>query len=75
MRRCAAVFYTELYGKEQCDEECVQELLEGLPKLTGIEQTELDKGRSLEELTIAVNLLTSGRSPGIDGLSIDFFKL
>jgi len=74
MRRCAALFYTELYGKEQCDEECVQELLEGLPKLSGFEQTELDKELSLEELTIAVNQLTSGRSPGIDGLSIDFFK-
>lgn len=74
MRRCATAFYTKLYGKEQCDQECVQELLKDLPKLSGAEQNELDKEISLEELTIAVNQLTSGRSPGIDGLSIDFYK-
>ncbi len=67
-------FYTKLYDKEQCDERCVQDILEDLPQLCEVEQAELDKEISLEELTIAVNQLASGRAPGIDGLTIDFYK-
>lgn len=53
---------------------CREELLEGLPQLSLEEKAALDCELTLEELTVAVNQLASGRAPGIDGLSTDFFK-
>lgn len=72
--RCAMYYYTKLYDKEQCVDQCVQDLLESLPQLCESEKVELDKEISLEELTTAVDQLASGHGPGLDGLTIDFYK-
>lgn len=54
--------------------ECREELLEGLPQLTLEEKATLALEMTLEELTVVVNQLVSGRAPRINGLSTDFFK-
>lgn len=75
MRKCAMDFYAEPFGMEHCSIDCREELLEGLPQLTLEEKATLNRELTLEELTAAVNQLASGRAPGIDGLSANFFKL
>ncbi|XP_058241185.1 dorsal-ventral patterning tolloid-like protein 1 isoform X2 [Hemibagrus wyckioides] len=74
MRRFAMDFYAGLYSKELCDELSVQELIKDLPQLSSTEQTELEIGLNLEELTVAVNQLACGRAPGVDGLTTEFYK-
>lgn len=76
IRNHAVKFYAEFYlfRAEQCSMSCREELLEGLPQLRKEEKTLLDRELSLGELTAAVEQLTPGKAPGIDGLSIDFFK-
>ena len=74
MRKHAVEYYTGLFAAEDCDEHCATELLEGLPQLSPQEREVLDRDLSLEELTTAVEQMASGRSPGLDGLPIDFFK-
>ena len=74
MRSHAMNFYADLFRAEPCSMECREDLLEGLPQLSSAEKASLDRELSLEELTDAVNQMSSGRAPGIDGLSTDFFK-
>ena len=74
MRNHAVDFYTELYRAGECDAQCAAELLQELPELSQAERTILDRDFSLEELRKAVEELTTGRAPGIDGLSADFYK-
>lgn len=74
MRKHAMAFYETLFGAEPCDMECRKELLEGLPQLSQEERERLDSELTLEELGAAVNQITFGRAPGIDGFSTDFFK-
>ena len=74
MRSHAINFYTNLFGAEHCDDACVVELLEELPCLSSAEKESLDTELSYEELTAAMGQLNSGRAPGIDGLTTDFFK-
>uniref|UniRef100_A0A3Q3ERM5 Reverse transcriptase domain-containing protein n=1 Tax=Labrus bergylta TaxID=56723 RepID=A0A3Q3ERM5_9LABR len=70
----AMQFYEDLFGAESCSQECRRELLEGLPQLSVEERSLLEGELSLEELTAAVTQMATGRAPGIDGLSTDFFK-
>ncbi|KAF7642537.1 hypothetical protein LDENG_00256290 [Lucifuga dentata] len=74
MRKCAVDFYTNLFSADCCKPECVAELLEGLPQLSPAEKAGLDRGLSMEELTTAVGQMASGRAPGLDGLTADFYK-
>ena len=74
IRTHAMDFYADPFGTEQCSMECREELGEGLPQLIPGEKAALDSELTLEELTVAVNQMASGRAPGIDGLSTDFYK-
>ena len=74
MRRWAVRFYTELYAAEGSDPQCTAELLQHLPSLSEEQRDTLDSGFTLEEVVKAVQQLSSGRAPGIDGLPSDFYK-
>ena len=74
MRSHAVSFYSDLFRAEECDSDCAAELLEGLPQLSPEEKTSLDRELSFDELTEAVGQMASGKAPGLDGLTIDFFK-
>uniref|UniRef100_A0A8D3BRM1 Reverse transcriptase domain-containing protein n=1 Tax=Scophthalmus maximus TaxID=52904 RepID=A0A8D3BRM1_SCOMX len=73
MRSHAVGFYANLFGAEECSKECREELLDGLPQLNQGEKAAL-ADLTMEELTTAVHQMSSGKAPGIDGLSSDFFK-
>ncbi|KAK2904012.1 hypothetical protein Q8A73_010669 [Channa argus] len=74
MRRHAVDFYSDLFSAEDCNMEHREKLLDGLPQLAQEERAALDSPLTLEELTDVVNQMATGRAPGIDGLSSDFFK-
>lgn len=70
----ALSFYEDLYHSESCDDTATDELLCDLSKLTEEERSELDRPLSFGEISQAVQDLSSGKSPGLDGLTAEFFK-
>jgi len=74
MRGIAVEFYSELYAVENTEEQCRNELLQDLPKITQGNRLSLETELNFEELTTAVMGLSSGRAPGLDGLPADFYK-
>ena len=67
-------FYEDLYRAEVCDVSAGEELLQDLPQLGEEEALRLEQPLSYSELTQAVQQQNSGRSPGLDGLSGEFYK-
>lgn len=74
MRKMAMDFYADLYGNTDCDSENMAKLLQGLPKLQPGDKKKLDTMINLNELSEAVQQLSTGRAPGIDGLPAEFYK-
>ncbi|KAK3544620.1 hypothetical protein QTP86_018464, partial [Hemibagrus guttatus] len=72
IRKQTVSFYSKLYRSEL---EAVQEVEEDFVRnLTEELARELDRELILEELEVALNSMQNGRSPGIDGLPVEFFK-
>ena len=67
-------FYSSLFSAGNCNSDCVAEILEGLPTLDEAQSMSMESTISLEEMTVAVQQLSCGRSPGIDGLPSEFYK-
>ncbi len=57
-----------------CDDTATDELLCDLSKLTEEERNVLDGPLTFGEISQAVQEMCSGKSPGLDGLSTEFFK-
>lgn len=74
MRRLAVNFYSDLYASEPSNEECRRLLLEDLPVLTPELKLLLEADITFEEVTAAVMGLSTGRTPGLDGLPAEFYK-
>lgn len=67
-------FYTDLFRADSCDVDSAAELHQGFPQLGPGDQEALGLDITLDELTAAVSQMASGKAPGIDVLSSDFFK-
>lgn len=74
MRKMAMEFYEDVFSAADCSQSAVEEMHRGLPTLNAVQAEQLDSDITLEEITIAVQQLSLGRSPGIDGLSSEFYK-
>lgn len=74
MRRLAVDFYSDLFAAEAIDEQSKDELLQDLPVLTSKQKKLLETDLTFEEVTAAVKGLSSGKVPGLDGLSAEFYK-
>lgn len=68
------IFYSNLYAADNSDEHCRNQLLQDLPVLTLEHKQCLDTELTFEEITAAVMGLSSGRTPGLDGLPAEFYK-
>lgn len=66
-------FYTDQFWPDSCVVDFAVELLHGLSKLGPEDQNFLGQNLSLDEPTVAVSKMLSGKAPGIDGLPSDFF--
>ena len=74
VRRRTRAFYADLYGAGDRDPESAQELLQDLPKLRADQREALEVELSLQELTVAVQQMSVGKSPGLDGLPAEFYR-
>ena len=68
-------FYKELFCADTCDENTQNEFLcDAIPRLTEEESTLCEGELTEEELQKAVISLENDKSPGIDGLTANFYK-
>lgn len=74
MRRLAVDFYVDLYAKVCTGNFVADELFNNLPVQDEANVKNLDSDLTFEEVTKAVNQLSSGRAPRIDGLPAEFYK-
>lgn len=69
MCRIAVDFYSQLYVADDTEDESQNELSHNLPCLTFEHKESFDSGLTFEEISDAVMGFSSGRTPGLDGLS------
>lgn len=74
IRKRAVEFYKELYSSELLHRPNTNVFIEDLPQVTEEANSDLCREITLEELEKALQGMECGRAPGIDGLSIDFYK-
>lgn len=70
-------FYSKLYKKKFQSDECdafMNSVKENVTKLTDEDKFLLERDVTLTEIETALKQMKNGKSPGIDGLSIEFFK-
>ena len=73
--RISTQFYKDLYTTDKVNEKAQNQLLKNVTtKLSKEAKTTLDKPFSEEEVYKAIMNLPSGKSPGIDGFPIEFYK-
>ena len=67
-------FYSKLYSKQSTNTQCQNQLLLNLTRKLNSEQSQdLEKPYSKEELFRALLRMKRGKSPGIDGLPMEFY--
>ena len=73
--RISTEFYKKLYKTEKVNEKIQEKLLRNVKtKLSKEKQTELDKPFTDKEIERAIEKLPNGKSPGLDGFPIEFYK-
>ena len=67
-------FYQELFTATDIDLDCQHSLLQSMPsRLSDSERVSCEGAVSLPELIASVNSLSAGKTPGPDGLTLEFF--
>ncbi len=74
IQKIAVSFYEELNKSELLHEKADNVFLENLPQLSEEANGELGKALTLKELEKALQSMECGKAPGLDGLSVDFYK-
>ncbi|XDV54613.1 hypothetical protein PO909_022862 [Leuciscus waleckii] len=75
IRSCAVEFFSDLYKSELREWGAdAESFLEGLPKVDEESNNELQQTLSVQELYAAMMSMENGKSPGIDGLPVEFYK-
>ena len=68
-------FYKKLYTTEKVNKNIQERLLNNIKtKLSKEKQISLDKPFTEKEIEEAINNLPEGKSPGLDGFPIEFYK-
>ena len=75
MKNILISFYSNLFGKEELDLQIQDDLLKNVTKALNSQSSTMCNGYlTLEELTNALNSLPSRKSPGSDGLTLEFYR-
>ncbi|XP_040928666.1 transposon TX1 uncharacterized 149 kDa protein [Betta splendens] len=75
IRRRAVEFYRDLFQSEYTeDEEGIDFFCGALPQVSEETNDVLDMDISLQELSTALQGIKGGRAPGLDGLTVEFYK-
>ena len=73
--RIATNFYKDLYTPNRVNEKIQEKLLRNVKsKLSKEAKIDLDKEMTEEEVRNAINKMPSGKSPGLDGFPVEFYK-
>ena len=73
--RISTEFYRKLYSTEKVNNRIQERLLSNIKtKLSEEKRTNLDKPFTEKEIETAINNLPKGKSPGLDGFPIEFYK-
>jgi len=67
-------FYEHLYSSANCDTTFNHMFLEGLPQITKDSIQHLNSEITLTEISEIVSNMKTGKSPGTDGLTVDFYQ-
>jgi exonuclease III len=67
-------YFETLYSERPVQEIDLQEYSQTLPKLTDMEADQLEGLITLAEASNALKNMTNGKSPGSDGITVDFLK-
>jgi exonuclease III len=67
-------YFENLYSERLVPEIDLREFSHTLPKLTDMEAEQLEGLITLEEASSALKNMTNGKSPGSDGITVDFLK-
>ncbi|KAJ1169370.1 hypothetical protein NDU88_001263 [Pleurodeles waltl] len=74
IRKAVTDFYGDLYSEKRSDGDQAERFLAGIPRKVSTPAREvLNAPLTLEELHIAVKSFKSGKTPGSDGLPIEFY--
>ena len=68
-------FYKSLYSRAPTDENALNTLLDDVKTLDSSVSEDLDCPPSMEELDLAVGQLSKNKSPGLDGLTSEFYQV
>ncbi|KAJ3601544.1 hypothetical protein NHX12_032512 [Muraenolepis orangiensis] len=75
IRRRAVSFYSTLYTSEYEEGETLSEgFCNGLPQVSEEANSQLEGPLTIQELQTALQGMQGRRAPGIDGLSVEFYK-
>lgn len=75
IRQRAVDFYSELYRSEYTkNEELLDGFCAGLPQISEETNSQLNGALTLQELTVALQSMQGQKAPGIDGLTVEFYK-
>ncbi|KAJ3587711.1 hypothetical protein NHX12_011308, partial [Muraenolepis orangiensis] len=75
IRRRAVSFYSTLYASEYEEGETLSEgFWNGLPQVSEEANSQLEGPLTIQELQTALQGMQGRRAPGIDGLSVEFYK-
>ena len=74
IKTCIHSFYQNLYANVDVDVNAQDSLLEDIPSLDPSDVQACDEPISMEELEQAVKQLNTNKTPGLDGLTPEFFK-
>ncbi|TWW61078.1 Transposon TX1 uncharacterized 149 kDa protein ORF 2 [Takifugu flavidus] len=75
IRKRAVEFFSSLYESEYCrDDGLFDEFCEDLPRVSEETNSRLDRPLQLDELQAALLSMKGRKSPGVDGLTVEFFK-
>lgn len=67
-------FYSKLYSAEQIDPQIQNEFMSNVPvSLSDDEKSKCDLPLTLREITLAMRGLSKGKTPGSDGLPLEFY--
>ena len=74
IRKRAVDFYSALYRSEYKEHEKYAVFCDNLPQVSTRSNANLGKPLSLQELHSALMNMQGGKAPGIDGLTVEFYK-
>jgi hypothetical protein len=67
-------YYEKLYSKNECNSQLLDDISVDLPKLSDLDMAKTNGVITETEALKALKTLSNGKTPGIDGLTTDFYK-